>query len=46
MYVGNDLNDLEVMRIVGFPVAPVDAPSENKKSSKIDYRVKGGRGCC
>ena len=31
MYIGNDLNDLEVMRIIGFPVVPADAHSEIKK---------------
>lgn len=44
MYVGNDLNDLEVMRIAGFPVAPADAHSEIKKVAKLITKAKGGEG--
>jgi len=44
MYIGNDLNDLEVMRIVGFPVAPVDAHPKIKKIAKLITEVKGGEG--
>ena len=44
MYVGNDLNDLEVMKIVGFPVAPADAHSEIKKVAKLTTKAKGGEG--
>lgn len=44
MYVGNDLNDLDVMKIVGFPVAPVDAHPEIKKIAKLITEVKGGDG--
>lgn len=44
MYIGNDLNDLEVMRIVGFPVAPADAHSEIKKVAKLTTEAKGGEG--
>ena len=44
LYVGNDLNDLEVMRIVGFPVAPADAHPEIKKIAKLTTVAKGGEG--
>jgi len=44
MYVGNDLNDLEVMRIVGFPVAPADAHLEIRKVAKLTTQAKGGEG--
>ena len=44
MYVGNDLNDLEVMRIVGFPIAPANAHSEIKKIAKLVTAAKGGEG--
>ena len=44
MYIGNDLNDLEVMRIVGFPVAPADAHSKIKKLAKLTTEAKGGEG--
>jgi len=44
LYVGNDLNDLEVMKIVGFPVAPADAHPKIKKVAKLITEVKGGDG--
>ncbi|MCK4819610.1 HAD hydrolase family protein [bacterium] len=44
MYIGNDLNDLEVMRIVGFPIAPVDAHPKIKKIAKLITEAKGGEG--
>jgi len=44
IYVGNDLNDLEVMRIVGFPVAPADAHPKIKKIAKLITDAKGGEG--
>ena len=44
VYVGNDINDLEVMKIVGYPVCPVDACKEIKKIAKIILNVSGGEG--
>jgi 3-deoxy-D-manno-octulosonate 8-phosphate phosphatase (KDO 8-P phosphatase) len=44
IYVGNDLNDLEVMKIVGFPVAPADANPKIKKIAKLTTEAKGGEG--
>lgn len=44
MHVGNDLNDLEVMKIVGFPVALVDAHSKIKKVAKLTTGSEGGEG--
>lgn len=44
IYIGNDLNDLEAMKIVGFPVAPADAHSEIKKIAKLTTKAKGGEG--
>ncbi len=44
VYVGNDLNDLEVMKIVGFPVAPADAYPEVKSVARLVTRAKGGEG--
>lgn len=43
-YVGNDLNDLEVMKIVGFPLCPSDACEEIKSISKIVLSIPGGGG--
>ena len=44
LYIGNDINDLEVMKSVGYPVAPKDANSEIKSVAKIIINVKGGDG--
>jgi YrbI family 3-deoxy-D-manno-octulosonate 8-phosphate phosphatase len=44
VYIGNDLNDLETMRMVGFPVAPSDAHPEVKGVAKFLTRSKGGEG--
>ncbi len=44
MYIGNDLNDLEAMKIVGYPIAPANAHVEVKKIAKLVTRAKGGDG--
>lgn len=44
LYVGNDLNDLEVMKIVGFAVAPADADPNIKSIAKLVTKAKGGEG--
>ncbi|MCK4326105.1 HAD hydrolase family protein, partial [bacterium] len=44
VYVGNDLNDLEVMKTVGFPVAPADAHPDVKSLAKLVTKAKGGEG--
>lgn len=44
VYIGNDLNDLETMRMVGFPVAPSDAHPEVKAVAKLLIKAKGGEG--
>jgi len=44
LYVGNDINDLEVMKIVGFPVAPADAHPEVRAIARLVTQAKGGEG--
>ena len=44
VYVGNDLNDLEVMKIVGFSVAPADAHPQIRKIANLITKSKGGEG--
>lgn len=44
IYIGNDLNDLEAMKIVGYPVCPSDASIEIKNISKIILDSPGGAG--
>jgi YrbI family 3-deoxy-D-manno-octulosonate 8-phosphate phosphatase len=43
-YVGNDINDLEPMKIAGLPICPKDACREIKNVSKIILDAKGGEG--
>lgn len=44
LYIGNDINDLEVMKIVGYPTCPADAYDEIKQISKIIFEKGGGEG--
>jgi 3-deoxy-D-manno-octulosonate 8-phosphate phosphatase (KDO 8-P phosphatase) len=43
-FVGNDLNDLEVMGAVGFPICPADAHPKVLKLARVVLRAKGGFG--
>jgi YrbI family 3-deoxy-D-manno-octulosonate 8-phosphate phosphatase len=44
-YIGDDVNDLEVMRIVGFTACPRDAVEEIKIISTVVLSTCGGNGC-
>lgn len=44
IFVGNDLNDLEVMMWVGYPVAPQDAHPKIQEIARVITRVPGGAG--
>lgn len=44
VYLGNEINDLEVMKAVGHPMCPSDAYPEVKKAAKTVLRVPGGAG--
>jgi len=44
IYIGNDINDLEIMMLIGYPVAPSDASIEIKNIAKIIVNAKGGNG--
>lgn len=44
IYVGNDINDLGAMKMVGHSVCPADACDEIKNISKIVLNAKGGDG--
>ena len=43
IYIGNDLNDLPAMKLVGWPIAPSDACREVKNIAKIVLGKKGGQ---
>ena len=44
VYIGNEINDLEVMKFVGYKFCPIDANNKIKKISTNILRVKGGDG--
>jgi len=44
LFVGNDLNDYEVMQSVGFPIAPNDAHFQIKNIACYVTSAKGGEG--
>lgn len=43
-YLGNDVNDLPAMRIVGWPVAVADAHPLVREQARVVLRKEGGRG--
>ena len=43
--IGDDINDLEVMRAVGLSVAPNDAVPVVKRTVDLVLKTKGGEGC-
>lgn len=44
LYVGNDVNDLDAMRVVGYPVAPADAHASVLALAKHVTKSCGGAG--
>ena len=44
IYMGDDIPDLEVMRLIGIPVAPADACSEVLQTALYISEYKGGEG--
>ncbi len=45
LYMGDDIPDFEVMKMVGLPACPADADSEIKQISVYISDKKGGEGC-
>jgi len=44
LYIGNDVNDLEAMKMVGYPLAPQDAHPKIIKVAKGVLKKNGGQG--
>jgi len=44
IYVGNDINDLEAMKLCGFRVCPYDSHKKIKEISNHKLPIKGGEG--
>jgi 3-deoxy-D-manno-octulosonate 8-phosphate phosphatase (KDO 8-P phosphatase) len=45
IFMGDDIPDLECMKVVGIPVAPADAASEILEVARYVSEYPGGRGC-
>ncbi|MBR2254159.1 MAG: HAD hydrolase-like protein [Prevotella sp.] len=45
IYVGDDIPDYEIMKVVGCPCCPVDACSDIKEISTYISPYEGGKGC-
>ena len=43
-YIGDDINDLRLLRSVGIASCPADSPEYIKKECKIQMKTKGGDG--
>ena len=43
-YIGDDINDIDIMKLVGFSVTPLDGNYQVKKISDYICKVKGGEG--
>lgn len=44
MYVGNDVNDLAAMKLVGWPTAPADAHASVREIARLVTNARGGDG--
>lgn len=44
IYIGNDINDLEIMQFVACPLCPSDAHEKIKQIALIIFKAKGGEG--
>ncbi|MEW7277459.1 HAD-IIIA family hydrolase [Aquimarina sp. 2201CG1-2-11] len=45
LYMGDDIPDIPVMKMIGLPTCPQDAASDVKEVSKYVSFKKGGKGC-
>jgi len=45
LYMGDDITDLDAMKLAGLPVCPADAAEEIKAISKYISPISGGKGC-
>lgn len=44
-FIGDDVNDLELLKRVGFAATPADGTIKNKKFAHYITKKKGGEGC-
>jgi 3-deoxy-D-manno-octulosonate 8-phosphate phosphatase (KDO 8-P phosphatase) len=43
--IGDDINDLEIMKLIGFTACPKNAVQEVKNAVDIILQTNGGEGC-
>ena len=43
-FIGDDINDIGILKLAGFPICPMDAPAYVKKFSEMITKAKGGEG--
>ena len=43
-YIGDDVNDLEIMKVVGFSATPLDGNESVKKIADYTANIRGGEG--
>ena len=44
-YIGDDINDIDAMKKVGFSATPADGAKANKTTATYVCKTKGGQGC-
>ncbi|WP_217494770.1 HAD family hydrolase [Crocinitomix algicola] len=44
-FIGDDINDIEIMKTVGLSACPADAVNDVKKVANIILKANGGKGC-
>jgi len=44
LYIGNDINDVEVMKAVGYALCPADSYDEAKDAADMVMKTEGGKG--
>ena len=44
-FIGDDLNDISVLKIVGLPITVKSATRQNKRNAKLIVPIAGGNGC-
>ena len=44
MFIGNDINDIPALKIVGFPISVADSYPEIKEYTIYQTKAKGGEG--
>ena len=44
-FIGDDLNDLEILKTVGYSATPADGTRKNQEVANYIFKLRGGEGC-